>query len=92
LIAEQLFGSAVFDAGTIGTGQSFRSPVLSTTDIAIPIRRQQMAKHAKDLKDLFHGTLKDIYFAEKQILRALPKMAKAAQSDDAGVRNSSRRN
>ena len=42
-----------------------------------------MAKHAKeDLKDLFHGTLKDIYFAEKQILRALPKMAKAAQSDE----------
>jgi ferritin-like metal-binding protein YciE len=24
-------------------------------------------------------TVKDIYFAEKQILRALPKMAKAAQ-------------
>ena len=42
-----------------------------------------MAKHVKeDLKDLFHGTLKDIYFAEKQILRALPKMAKAAQSDE----------
>ena len=41
-----------------------------------------MAKHEKDLKDLFHETLKDIYFAEKQILRALPKMAKAAQSDE----------
>ena len=41
-----------------------------------------MAKHAKDLKDLFHDTLKDIYFAEKQILRALPKLAKAAQSDE----------
>lgn len=37
---------------------------------------------AKDLNDLFHDTLKDIYFAEKQILKALPKMAKAAQSDD----------
>src|SRR3981081_4498375 len=35
----------------------------------------------KDLNDLFLDTLKDIYFAEKQILRALPKMAKAAQSD-----------
>lgn len=31
------------------------------------------------LDDLFLDTLKDIYFAEKQILRALPKMAKAAQ-------------
>jgi ferritin-like metal-binding protein YciE len=34
----------------------------------------------KELKDLFLDTLKDIYFAEKQILKALPKMAKAAQS------------
>ena len=41
-----------------------------------------MAKHAKDLNDLFHEALKDIYFAEKQILRALPKMARAAQSDE----------
>jgi ferritin-like metal-binding protein YciE len=35
----------------------------------------------KDLNDLFLDTLKDLYFAEKQILRALPKMAKAASSD-----------
>jgi ferritin-like metal-binding protein YciE len=35
----------------------------------------------KDLNYLFHETLKDIYFAEKHILRALPKMAKKAQSD-----------
>jgi len=33
-----------------------------------------------NLQDLFHETLKDIYFAEKKILSALPKMAKAAQS------------
>ena len=40
-----------------------------------------MAKQ-KTLQDLFHDTLKDIYFAEKKILTALPKMAKGAQSDD----------
>jgi ferritin-like metal-binding protein YciE len=40
-----------------------------------------MAKE-KHLKELFHDTLKDIYFAEKKILGALPKMAKAAQSDE----------
>jgi ferritin-like metal-binding protein YciE len=34
------------------------------------------------LQELFHETLKDIYFAEKKILSALPKMAKAAQSKD----------
>ncbi|MCG6206536.1 ferritin-like domain-containing protein [Rhodopseudomonas sp. HC1] len=35
----------------------------------------------KTLNDLFLDTLKDIYYAEKQILKALPKMAKAATSD-----------
>jgi ferritin-like metal-binding protein YciE len=34
----------------------------------------------KNLQELFHDTLKDIYFAEKKILSTLPKMAKAAQS------------
>ena len=37
-----------------------------------------MAK-MKKLEDLFHDTLKDVYFAEKKILASLPKMAKAAQ-------------
>jgi ferritin-like metal-binding protein YciE len=34
---------------------------------------------SKTLNDLFLDTLKDIYYAEKQILKALPKMARAAQ-------------
>ena len=34
------------------------------------------------LRELFHDTLKDIYFAEKKILGALPKMTKAAQAHD----------
>src|SRR5689334_9804582 len=40
-----------------------------------------MAK-TKKLADLFHDTLKDVYFAEKKILATLPKMAKAAQHPD----------
>ncbi len=32
----------------------------------------------KKLDDLFYDTLKDIYYAERQILKALPKMARAA--------------
>src|SRR6476660_2397148 len=36
-------------------------------------------KEAKKLDELFHDTLKDIYFAEKKILGTLPKMEKAAQ-------------
>ena len=42
-----------------------------------------MPKQPKQLEELFHEGLKDIYFAEKKILVALPKMAKAAQLDKA---------
>ena len=41
-----------------------------------------MAKEPKTLDNLFHDTLKDIYYAEKKILATLPKMAKAAQNDE----------
>jgi ferritin-like metal-binding protein YciE len=40
-----------------------------------------MVMAEKDLNALFLDTLKDIYYAEKQIYKSLPKMAKAAQSD-----------
>ena len=35
----------------------------------------------KGLEDLFLDGVKDIYYAEKKITKALPKMAKAAQSE-----------
>jgi ferritin-like metal-binding protein YciE len=41
-----------------------------------------MAKQPKQLDELFHDTLKDIYFAEKKILATLPKMEKAAHSSE----------
>jgi ferritin-like metal-binding protein YciE len=41
-----------------------------------------MAQALKTLDELFHDTLKDIYFAEKRILTTLPKMAKAAQNGE----------
>ena len=34
----------------------------------------------KTLETLFHETLKDIYYAERKILKALPKMARGASS------------
>ena len=34
------------------------------------------------LQELFHDELKDIYWAEKHLLKALPKMAKAATSEE----------
>lgn len=36
----------------------------------------------RPLDELFHDMLKDVYYAEKQILKALPKMAKAATSPE----------
>jgi ferritin-like metal-binding protein YciE len=47
--------------------------------------RGQRCQSKKNLRELFHDTLKDIYFAEKKILGALPKMAKAAQSEAKGA-------
>lgn len=41
-----------------------------------------MATKQRTLEDLFLETLKDIYSAEKQTLRMLPRMAKAAESDE----------
>jgi ferritin-like metal-binding protein YciE len=38
--------------------------------------------NGKNLEELFVETLKDIFYAEKQILRALPKMAREASSPE----------
>lgn len=40
-----------------------------------------MAKE-KTLEDLFHDTLKDIYYAERKILKTLPKMMRAAETPE----------
>jgi ferritin-like metal-binding protein YciE len=42
-----------------------------------------------ELKDVFVDQIRDLYDAEKQIVKALPKLAKAAQSEDLveGLRN-----
>jgi ferritin-like metal-binding protein YciE len=36
----------------------------------------------KTLDTLFHDTLRDIYYAERNILKALPKMKRGAQSEE----------
>jgi ferritin-like metal-binding protein YciE len=44
--------------------------------------RTAAKKSSKTLEDLFYDSLKDVYYAEKKILRSLPKMAKATNSQD----------
>ena len=46
-----------------------------------PKEAMTMAKE-KMLEDLFYDTLKDVYYAERKILKALPKMAKGAVAPD----------
>ena len=41
-----------------------------------------MASKMRTLEDLYMDLLKDLYSAEKQLVKALPKMAKSAQSSD----------
>jgi ferritin-like metal-binding protein YciE len=67
-------------------GPFFDVPRLELSpDLAIvrsqPFSEYPMSK-TKTLQNLFDDTLKDIYYAEKKILSALPKMAKAAESDE----------
>ena len=49
-------------------------------DLRVHASKDMTMARQKMLDDLFHDTLKDIYFAGKKILATLPKMAKAAQS------------
>jgi ferritin-like metal-binding protein YciE len=43
---------------------------------------KEIEMHLATLEDLFLQELKDVYDAEKQILKALPKMAKAVESEE----------
>ncbi|MDR6197382.1 ferritin-like domain-containing protein [Siphonobacter sp. SORGH_AS_0500] len=44
--------------------------------------KQVSEKDSSALQELFVDSLKDIYWAEKHLAKALPKLAKAATSDD----------
>jgi hypothetical protein len=54
--------------------QARNTLTIATLKGRIAQRSEAMAKEPKKLEDLFHDTLKDIYFAEKKILSSLPKM------------------
>jgi ferritin-like metal-binding protein YciE len=48
----------------------------------VATRGKKSSVSTKGLEDLFLDGLKDIYYAEKKILKALPKMAKGAESEE----------
>ncbi len=54
----------------------------TTTEKKTTVRKTPAKKDAaKELKDLFEDGLKDIYWAEKALVKALPKMQKNATDD-----------
>jgi ferritin-like metal-binding protein YciE len=64
------------------SGRAAKKPSKSARSSARKARSRSAGRRSrepKELHDLFHETLKDVYHAEKQLVRALPKMAKAAQ-------------
>src|SRR5690348_7110405 len=63
------------------TAQFGTKPCWNDFQISCNLRSELMASE-NSLQELFHDTLKDIYFAERKILSALPKMAKAAHSKE----------
>jgi ferritin-like metal-binding protein YciE len=64
--------STLICVGTIDDARGWGHP--TTGDL-------KWQKHPRS-SELFHDTLKDIYFAEKKILSTLPKMAKAARNQE----------
>jgi ferritin-like metal-binding protein YciE len=66
--------------GPPASGNEARFPPLSAQAWDNNATETDMAE--KNLETLFHETLKDIYYAERKILKALPKMARGAQSPE----------
>jgi ferritin-like metal-binding protein YciE len=47
-----------------------------------PARKKAIKSSKENLEDIFEDQLRDIYWAEKHLIKALPKMARAAFNDE----------
>src|SRR3954471_24055596 len=68
--------------GGTGTFQTGPGEMMAKREKNQKAVARRTSRPQKKLSDLFHETLKDIYFAENKIIKTLPKMAKAAQSKE----------
>jgi hypothetical protein len=84
--AHSCHGPSAANAEATGTPGGKSRRVARFNERALTRWEWSFAMAEKDLKDLYHHTLKDIYFAEKKILAALPKMACAIRSVEGGLR------
>jgi len=69
---------SIIDPRGLGSSQQGKASVSR----GLKSRGGKIMPKEKTLHDLFHDTLKDIYYAERKILKALPKMKRAAQSEE----------
>src|SRR5690242_5452548 len=60
----------------------FANPRNAGAKVAFGCTHTSRREAMESLEELFVETVKDIYYAEKKILKALPKMAKKATSPD----------
>ena len=81
-------GDIGHERSALGPGVESPAPLVSGSaedDVVRPMlfpRRGEHTTMAKPLHDAFIDELKDTYDAEKQLVKALPKLAKAAASDE----------
>src|SRR4028119_2064685 len=64
------------------SGYSEHPDALRVASVLTPHLTRRLRMADKDLRALFVHQLKDTYFAEQAILKALPQMAEAAQSEE----------
>jgi ferritin-like metal-binding protein YciE len=81
--AEEIVGVVGFERLETNMGHSIESAeaLIGSWRARGPIVDEGQQVHGID-PEIAHDTLKDIFYAEKKILTALPKMAKAAQNED----------
>ncbi len=56
--------------------------ITSHTDTHATTKKKMPSSHTENLLRLYEDDLKDIYWAEKHLLKVLPKMAKASSSEE----------
>ncbi|MEO6819917.1 MAG: ferritin-like domain-containing protein [Ginsengibacter sp.] len=64
------------------SGNAKETPNKSTTKTATKKSNKKESAEATGLRELLEDEIKDIYWAEKALVKALPKMAKKATSQD----------
>jgi ferritin-like metal-binding protein YciE len=64
-------------AGTTGRTKTATANKTATRRKSMPSKKEE-----GKLKEFFHDEIKDIYWAEKKLVQTLPKLAKAATSED----------